>query len=101
MSGIKIILKLAEAQKCKLYLEGRNLSDKTISQFKLGYSYNASSTLYKFLKSKSFNDEDLLKSNVVKLDRNNKIRDYFYKTANFSYLELTRIYCWIWGKGFR
>ena len=81
-------LEVSEAQKCKLYLEGRNLSDETISQFKLGYSYNASSTLYKFLKSKSFNDEDLLKSNVVKLDKNNKIRDYFYKRLIFPILNL-------------
>jgi len=78
----------SDAQKCKLYLGNRKLSDATISKFKLGYSYNSSSTLYKFLKGQSFNDEDLLKSNVVKLDKNNKIRDYFYKRLIFPILNL-------------
>jgi len=77
-----------EAQKCKLYLKSRNLSDETISQFKLGYSHNESSTLYNYLKGKSFDDEDLLKSNVVKLDKNNKIRDYFFKRLIFPILNL-------------
>ncbi|MDC0056538.1 DNA primase [Alphaproteobacteria bacterium] len=81
-------LEAPDAQKCKLYLSGRNLSDETISKFKLGYSYNASSTLYKYLKEKSFNDYDLLKSNVVKLDKNDKIRDFFYKRLIFPILNL-------------
>ena len=31
---------------------------------------------------------DLLKSNVVKLDKNNKIRDYFYKRLIFPILNI-------------
>ena len=68
---------------CSDYLNERKISKKTILTFKLGYSFNPNSTLYKYLKTKSFTDEDLLKSHVVKLDKSNKIRDYFYKRLIF------------------
>ena len=75
-----------ESIKCKQYIEKRNLSEDTVKKFKLGYSFNSHTTLFHYLKSKSFNDEDLLKSNVVKLDKNKKIRDYFYKRLMFPIL---------------
>ena len=40
---------------CLEYLKSRNLSMDTISKFKLGYSFNSKSTLYEYLKTKSFN----------------------------------------------
>ena len=61
----------------------RNLSKDTISKFKLGYSFNSKSTLYEYLKTKSFNEEEIIKSNVTKIDKNNKIKDYFYKRLIF------------------
>lgn len=73
---------------CNKYLEKRKLSKETIKKFKLGYSFNSDSTLFNFLKSKSFTDEDLLQSNVVKLDKKNKIRDYFYKRLIFPILNV-------------
>ncbi|MDC0226796.1 DNA primase [Alphaproteobacteria bacterium] len=69
--------------KCNQYLQNRKLKSETIKKFKLGYSHNSESTLYEYLKKKSFKDDDLLKSNVIKLDKNNKIRDYFYKRLIF------------------
>ena len=45
---------------CSKYLKKRNLSDKTISHFKLGFSSNANKSLYEFLKEQNFNDEELL-----------------------------------------
>ena len=68
---------------CQKYLENRSISKKTINDFRIGYSYNSKSTLYNFLKDQNFKDEDLLKSNVVKKDNNNKIRDFFYKRLIF------------------
>ena len=68
---------------CKEYLKKRKLSKEIIEKFKLGYSYNKNLTLYQYLKNKNFQDEELLKSNVVKLDKNNKIRDYFFKRLIF------------------
>ncbi len=72
-----------EAEICRRYLKERNLSKTTIDKFKLGYSYNTSSTLFNYLKSISFAEKDIIKSNVVKLDKNSKIKDYFFKRLIF------------------
>lgn len=74
---------LNENNTCKEYLKKRNLSDETVLYFKLGYSSNSKTTLYDFLKEQNFNDKEILESNVVKLDKNNKIRDFFYKRLIF------------------
>ena len=49
----------------------------------MGYSYNRNSTLFEYLKSLSFDEKDIIKSNVVKIDKNNKIKDYFFKRLIF------------------
>ncbi len=67
----------------KEYLKNRSLSDSTINKFRIGYSNNPKTTLYSFLKKNNFSDNDILSSNVVKLDSNNKIRDFFYKRLIF------------------
>jgi len=68
---------------CLQYLYNRKLSDETIRTFGLGYSYNKQISLFEYLKSLSYKDEDILKSNVVKLDKNNKFKDFFYKRLIF------------------
>ncbi len=68
---------------CQRYLNKRNLSDETIKYFKLGFSSSPKQTLYQFLKEHDFNDQEILESNVVKLDQNNKIRDFFYNRLMF------------------
>ena len=74
---------LETSKDCKRYLNKRNLSDETIKYFKLGFSSNSNQTLYQFLKEQNFEDKELLESNVVKLDKNNKIRDFFYNRLMF------------------
>jgi len=73
---------------CQEYLQGRNLKLDTIKSFRLGYSYNPKTSLYKFLKSYSFEDEKLLKSNIVRYDNNKKIRDFFYNRLMFPITNL-------------
>ncbi len=68
---------------CLKYLTNRKLSAETIKTFRLGYSYNKHSSLYEHLKNLSYKDEDILKSNVVKLDKNNNLKDFFYKRLIF------------------
>ncbi len=68
---------------CQNYLNKRNLSDETIKFFKLGFSSSSKQTLYQFLKEQGFEDKVLLESNVVKIDKNNKIRDFFYNRLIF------------------
>ncbi len=73
-----------EANKdCQRYLNKRNLSDETIKFFKLGFSSSSKQTLYQFLKEKGFEDKELLESNVVKIDKNNRVRDFFYNRLMF------------------
>ena len=74
---------LQQNDKCKQYLKKRSLSNNTIKNFRIGYSSNSSETLYQFLKENNFKDEDILKSNVIKKDKNNKIKDFFYKRLMF------------------
>ncbi|MDC0057807.1 DNA primase [Pelagibacteraceae bacterium] len=76
---------------CLKYLHDRKLSNETIKTFRLGYSYNRETSLYDHLKSLSYNDEDILKSNVVKLDRNNKLKDFFYKRLIFPITNINGI----------
>lgn len=45
-------LNKSSADFCNEYLRTRNLNDKTINKFRLGYSYNSENTLYNFLKKK-------------------------------------------------
>jgi len=68
---------------CKKYLDRRFLSNETIKQFRLGYSYNGKSSLYEYLKALSYNDNEILKSNLVKKDANNNFKDFFYKRLIF------------------
>ena len=74
---------LNEHNKSLDYLKKRSISLNTIKTFRIGYSYNSKTTLYNFLKNQNFKDDDILKSNIVKIDNNKKIRDFFYKRLIF------------------
>jgi len=73
----------SENNECTRYLEKRQLSKETVKSFKLGYSFSSQGSLYQHLKDLSFQDKEILKSNVVKKDNNNKFRDFFYKRLIF------------------
>ena len=73
----------SENNECTKYLEKRQLSQETVKSFKLGYSFSSQGSLYQHLKDLSFQDKEILKSNVVKKDNNNKFRDFFYKRLIF------------------
>ena len=76
------------ADNCNKYLKERKLTKETIEKFKLGFSYNSDSSLYEYLKNKSFTEDELLKSNIVKLDKNKKFRDYFYRRLIFPIMDI-------------
>ena len=64
----------------------RRLSDKTISDFMLGYAPDDWDMLYRFLKSKGFSDDDLLAAGVViRSSRANKIIDKFKGRVMFPF----------------
>tara|TARA_Y100000590_G_scaffold98824_1_gene112434 strand:+ start:1452 stop:3212 length:1761 start_codon:yes stop_codon:yes gene_type:complete len=74
---------LKENIKCLEYLKKRNITKETIKNFELGYSSNKSSSLYEYLKSKSYNDEDLEETYLFRKDKNNNLKDFFYKRIMF------------------
>ena len=80
-------LKLDENE-CSKYLKKRFLSDETIKLFRLGYSYNKKNSLYEYLKSLSFSDDEILKSNLIKKDKNNNLKDFFYRRLIFPIINL-------------
>jgi putative transposase len=57
-----------------IHQRGRNLD--TINNFQIGFA-KGGRTLYQFLKTKGFADEQLLKSNLI-AKRGNRILDYFF-----------------------
>ncbi|OPZ90417.1 MAG: DNA primase [Firmicutes bacterium ADurb.Bin419] len=54
----------------RLYLEKRKVSEGIIKKFGLGYSSNEWDSLYTFLKSKGYSDEDLLSSGLILARKN-------------------------------
>jgi len=73
---------------CMNYLKKRNLNSETINFFRLGYSYNPEISPYNFLKKYSFQDDEIIESNVVKYDKNKKIKDFFYKRLIFPITDI-------------
>lgn len=55
----------SEGLRAKAYLYNRDITDSLIKEFEIGLSLNDSSLLTKLLKSKKFNDKDLLRSGLV------------------------------------
>jgi len=73
---------------CNQYLKKRKLSKVTIKKFRLGYSSNSKSNLYEYLKKKKFEDKDLIESNIIMLDKNHNIRDFFYRSLIFPIINI-------------
>ncbi len=68
---------------CSQYLKKRSISKQTILDFRIGYSDNPKIKIYEYLKTKNFSESEILESNLVKKDNNNKIKDFFYKRLIF------------------
>ncbi len=77
-----------EGKECLAYLDKRSITQQTIKKFRLGYSYNSKNSLYNYLKKFSFENDEILKSNLVKKDKNNNYKDFFYKRLMFPIINL-------------
>ena len=65
------------------YLKKRELSDETIVGFGLGYSNKYSNDLYQYLRSKGYNDEQIMKAGLANVDEKNGIYDKFWNRVMF------------------
>jgi len=70
------------------YLKKRGIKKSTITRFGLGYSPNSWDSLYKYLKSKGFNDEELLQSGLVVKSKNGTIIDMFRNRVIFPIFDV-------------
>lgn len=73
-----ILTKHALGKKGLLYFKNREITDKSIKTFSLGYSPNSWDALYKFLRKKGYEEELLEKAGlVIRMDRPRDGRGYY------------------------
>ncbi len=68
------------------YLKKRNLSDKTINQFGLGYAGQTGVELYRYLKSEGYNDDILKETGLFTYDKN--VHDKFWNRVMFPIMDI-------------
>ncbi len=69
------------------YLKRRQLSDETIRRFGLGYSNKVSDDLYKYLKSKGYDDSVLKETGLVTIEERGA-RDKFWNRVMFPIMDV-------------
>ena len=69
------------------YIKKRKLDNKTLKNFKIGYSCNYNE-LYTYLKQNGFSDEELIQSNLVCKNQNGQMIDRFRKRLMFPILDV-------------
>lgn len=67
-----ILVKTPHGKKALEYLKTRELNDKIIETFQLGYAPDSWDSLLKFLKSKKFAEEDILRTGLIIRSERNK-----------------------------
>lgn len=70
------------------YLKKRGIKKSTITKFGLGYAINSWDSLYKHLKNKGFDDEELLQSGLVVKSKNGTIIDMFRNRVIFPIFDV-------------
>ncbi len=70
------------------YLKGRQLDDATVKAFGLGYSNKYSNDLYKYLKSKGYKDDMIMKAGLISVDERNGVYDKFWNRVMFPIMDV-------------
>lgn len=70
------------------YLKNRQLSDKTMQSFGLGYAGKYSDGLYHYLKSKGISDELLRQSGLMNVDEKRGMYDKFWNRVMFPIMDV-------------
>lgn len=70
------------------YLKNRMLSEETITAFGLGYSNKYSNDLCRYLRSKGYSDELIIKAGLVNVDEKNGIYDKFWNRVIFPIMDV-------------
>ena len=70
------------------YLKDRQLSDKTITAFGLGYSNKFSDDLYKYLRSKGYSEELIRHAGLISTDERHGVYDKFWNRVMFPIMDV-------------
>lgn len=81
-------MKAEQGKKAYEYLRERELTDTTIKHFGLGYSNVYSDDLYRYLKSKGYDDEILSKTGLITFDEKRGGHDKFWNRVMFPILDV-------------
>ena len=79
-------LKTEQAKHAHTYLTRRGLSEETITAFGLGYSNKYSDDLYKYLKTKGYSDELLVKAGLISASEKG-VYDKFWNRVIFPIMD--------------
>ncbi len=77
-----------QGETARNYLEGRELSHDTIVKFGLGYSNKLSNDLYKYLRSKNYDDYTLKETGLVTIDEKRGGYDKFWNRVMFPIMDV-------------
>lgn len=80
-------LKTEKGKVAHTYLTERGLSEETITAFGLGYSNIYSNDLYKYLKTKGYSDDLLLKAGLISISEKNGVYDKFWNRVMFPIMD--------------
>ncbi len=80
-------LKSEQGRTAYTYLRDRKLSDATITAFGLGYSNKYSNDLYRYLKTKGYPDEMILKAGLISADEKHGAYDKFWNRVMFPIMD--------------
>ena len=82
------LLRNPRGQKAYQYFKNRALSDETMQKFGLGYSDQYSDDLYRYLRSKGYEDEILKESGLITYDEVKGGHDKFWNRAMFPIMDV-------------
>lgn len=81
-------LKAEQGESALQYLHGRQLSGETITKFGLGYSNKYSDDLYRYIKSKGYEDSLLKETGLFSWDEKNGVYDKFWNRVMYPIMDM-------------
>lgn len=82
------LLRNQKGQKAYQYFKNRELTDETMQKFGLGYSDQYSDDLYRYLRSKGYDDAILKETGLVTIDEVRGGHDKFWNRAMFPIMDV-------------
>lgn len=80
-------LKSPQGEQGLSYLKRRGLSDETIQVFGLGYAGKYSDGVYKYLKSKGYKDDMIVKAGLINIDERYGVSGKFWNRVMFPIMD--------------